>query len=86
MAVKPQPPAQVMSEDEFINEGRHLSAESKQEKQEIQKEKWVTISLRLPELLVRGIDQKRKRASWVSRNEWIRQAIVKSLEWDERIY
>jgi len=62
--------------DDIINRGGALTAES-----EVQTETDIRFTLRIPSKLIRKIDDSRKdRIGNVSRNQWILEAISKSIK------
>lgn len=69
----------------FINGGAKVIEDIKEEKKEtkvekLKREDWAILSLRLPNQIVKKIDEKRVKNGWSSRNSWIFLAIQKAIE------
>ncbi len=75
MAVKPLPENQASKQiEEFINKGGKAKEESKKDLKD-----WTMISIRLPENLLKALDEKRKQQVGISRNAWILKIIQDNL-------
>lgn len=69
----------------FINGGGKVIEDAKGEKKEekvkkLKREDWAILSLRLPNDVVKKIDESRVKNGWSSRNSWIFLAIQKAIE------
>lgn len=71
--------------EEFINGGGKVVEDIKEEKKEgktkkLKRDDWAILSLRLPNQIVKMIDERRVKNGWSSRNSWIFLAIQKAIK------
>jgi len=83
--VKPPPSdliGKIKSEkhiDSIVNKGAPVKEDAKQEDKKVKEEKWKLVPIRMPEKLIRELDDKIEKRLGLSRNAWILEAIQEKI-------
>jgi hypothetical protein len=66
--------------DKIVNKGAPVKEDVKKEEKKEKEDKWKLVPIRMPEKLLKELDDKIKNRIGLSRNAWILESIQKNLK------